>query len=871
MGKKGNSPGKVAKTAATATKALAKKKVQTTPRQTNKPANAKPQPPAKRTLKETPSASASPRHDKGRDKLERDWSTPTQSDINKMFSGPKKARTTLDAHDSVGSGSGSKHPTTDETPVPETAAAATSDPPTPTMPQTAEAEQSQDTHLQHPIGPAAAEKTPAEYDVQTSHTIAPTEPQPNTCESATKTRDNDIHFQAETANAEAAAAVAATPNDYTATAATHDDVANVMLQTSETARPQSAPMDTAEAWDAAQHSAAPTDDAKATDMRNNSTTSDSQTNHEASLVVDAIAAKTRRELRRKRVECLHQTLFSWPLNMVQTVAALSAHCAAATPTTETIDVDTHADSGCSENRQRLQHGTCKETLTLEYAQCLRSILSSLSMSTSFSGIDAPATALAMLSGGIVASTGEVVTAASLPKVRNTWAVEWASCAQEELLRHPFGPRCVFSDICDFWFSSVSDKLDTLSRERRCVEVLKTLMTSTVCTKRSGYCLRCEKICQVACEDIHLGGTPCTDFSARGTRDEMQGQTTWALMAWIAMRRDIQEPYWAQENVCEFPVSFLQEQLQDLYEVQSVVVDPATLGWPVTRRRQYVVGRHRQKTVPWNMRLDAFVSHFTHPPKCDTSGVVPPWDIFFVASDHELRDELNWAGSRPTSAAADAHNDSQSAFEQELERQFDLEDDNVFSNCLTYNEHRYKEKYESMSRNRCYSLSQNPQFGPNVCSWDHLNTILKNAGIIWSDYHNRWLCAGEALLAQGIPIYKRLSFGVCMSPWALEDSDASHSDEDNDNDTSSKAGVARVPPRAPTSRTSRTSKIGMAGNTMHTECVALILLFIISHGAMPLHQLRRHGIDQAVCAKTNRRSTSGLSSAMSSIARFVSGS
>ena len=71
-----------------------------------------------------------------------------------------------------------------------------------------------------------------------------------------------------------------------------------------------------------------------------------------------------------------------------------------------------------------------------------------------------------------------------------------------------------------------------------------------------------------------------------------------------------------------------------------------------------------------------------------------------------------------------------------------------------------------------------------------------------------------------------------------------------------------------SSVSRTAKIGMAGNAMHIQCIASVMLYVITHGAMPLSQLRSHGIHESLCHKYVPASY--LSSSLTAIASLVAG-
>ena len=71
-----------------------------------------------------------------------------------------------------------------------------------------------------------------------------------------------------------------------------------------------------------------------------------------------------------------------------------------------------------------------------------------------------------------------------------------------------------------------------------------------------------------------------------------------------------------------------------------------------------------------------------------------------------------------------------------------------------------------------------------------------------------------------------------------------------------------------SETSRTAKIGQAGNTMHSQCIGAVLLFVVTHGGMSLEQMRALGLHEGVC----RRYVPGsfLSAPLGAFARLVAG-
>ena len=108
---------------------------------------------------------------------------------------------------------------------------------------------------------------------------------------------------------------------------------------------------------------------------------------------------------------------------------------------------------------------------------LKKVMSNTTMSTSFSGVDTPATAMAMMSAGIHVELGLDCDAKTLADAvgPNLWAIEKFSKSQFELEKHPFGPKCIFGDINDFWQDSVRLRLDALKQSHLIQTVLKDLV------------------------------------------------------------------------------------------------------------------------------------------------------------------------------------------------------------------------------------------------------------------------------------------------------------------------------------------------------------------------------------------------------------
>lgn len=81
---------------------------------------------------------------------------------------------------------------------------------------------------------------------------------------------------------------------------------------------------------------------------------------------------------------------------------------------------------------------------------LRKRIAITTISTAFSGIDTPGTALEQLRCGIDKHLfGVVSDASTLPFCNHLHATEWSASAQDELKHHPCAPGCLFSNIEEF--------------------------------------------------------------------------------------------------------------------------------------------------------------------------------------------------------------------------------------------------------------------------------------------------------------------------------------------------------------------------------------------------------------------------------------
>ena len=226
--------------------------------------------------------------------------------------------------------------------------------------------------------------------------------------------------------------------------------------------------------------------------------------------------------------------------------------------------------------------------------------------------------------------------------------------------------------------------------------------------------------QVDPADVHLAGTPCTDFSTRGALQGLQGRTTAFLMCWIAQRLNLEDSYIIQENVVGFATELLQQTMGSMYHIDQAIFNPVDYGWGVARKRKYTIMRHKLKTGAFSQPLNAFSRIFVldPPPAPDH---VPMWDMYFVSGPRALREELLWACGRPNSSWQGQPQDLNPA---------DCSEHGVFWQVLTDTEKQFLEEYKSKTPGQMYQLNQNPSFTATTSENTHMFTIIKNAGLLW---------------------------------------------------------------------------------------------------------------------------------------------
>ncbi len=245
--------------------------------------------------------------------------------------------------------------------------------------------------------------------------------------------------------------------------------------------------------------------------------------------------------------------------------------------------------------------------------------------------------------------------------------------------------------------------------------------------------------QADSSDLHIAGTPCVDFSLRGNQLQELGPAFIVFLCWCAHRREQQEAVVVQENVTGFPIQLLIDLLGDIYDIQSACINPATLGFPSERIRQWVVMRHRTKTCGFSLSLDVFSKLFQAPLLFgafhELRNTMPGWSVYFqntLESVFYMFQELRWACSRRESSSdgiaalptLDQFNDAVLKIDHETISAW-------FYHALTPAEQEQIVEYRAILPNMAYSLNQKAGFSATASTWETLHTVIKNAGIIWN--------------------------------------------------------------------------------------------------------------------------------------------
>lgn len=94
----------------------------------------------------------------------------------------------------------------------------------------------------------------------------------------------------------------------------------------------------------------------------------------------------------------------------------------------------------------------------------------------------------------------------------------------------------------------------------------------------------------------VGGSACTDYSFFGNQQYGAGPTAIYLLIMLRIIAEYKPHLVLHENVLGFPLAMICDILQELYDFEEVVLQPDIAGWPIERRRKYMIGRLKMKLM-----------------------------------------------------------------------------------------------------------------------------------------------------------------------------------------------------------------------------------------------------------------------------------
>ena len=370
-----------------------------------------------------------------------------------------------------------------------------------------------------------------------------------------------------------------------------------------------------------------------------------------------------------------------------------------------------------------------------------------SLSTAFSGVGAAEVATKSFYAALQKRCPS--RCSGLAPTRISHQIDWDTDCQRELLAGG-GDACVFGDIMQFFRPELLTTIAALKeRPSLIMDVLGPAVKAGVAMKLDGACLRHGGQCVLREARRHVAGTSCTAHSKQGGQRGLNDATSIHLLAWMGLRRQLQEADIVQENVTSFPVSVLNHYLGDLYFIDHMKMGPEEFGWAILRDRQFVKLRHRVKIIAEISPMSRFVRRFHR--LCAFT-----WKDFFFLHEHKDWDkaenpiipdeavvELKWAQSRRKSLAADTSVTTTASR-------------GAYYGALTQVERDFDSGYEDRWPNCCRSLQQDPACHAMRSVGPYMHTMIRNLGIVWAPHVQRWLLPTEALVAMGFPTHPRNS-------------------------------------------------------------------------------------------------------------------
>ncbi|OLP73512.1 hypothetical protein AK812_SmicGene47227, partial [Symbiodinium microadriaticum] len=248
-----------------------------------------------------------------------------------------------------------------------------------------------------------------------------------------------------------------------------------------------------------------------------------------------------------------------------------------------------------------------------------------SLSTAYSGVRAPETAMSVMRYRLGLRLGREI---KCNHHSISHAIEWNPDAQAECLlsaQHEGG--CVFGNIADFFRSELKISVipQLLEKPAMALDVLQPLLRTNRLVQTSAPCLAHGRTCCLKTCNRHIAGTSCRPFSKRGAGLGCHDHEIIYFMAWLGLRLVLQEADVTQENVVGFPVDIIEQAVSSIYHIEVCELDAVQFGCACARRRQFIRLRHKHKVLEVISPLSRFATRFFRAVKFHWSEQLEPDD------------------------------------------------------------------------------------------------------------------------------------------------------------------------------------------------------------------------------------------------------
>ena len=266
----------------------------------------------------------------------------------------------------------------------------------------------------------------------------------------------------------------------------------------------------------------------------------------------------------------------------------------------------------------------------------------MTVSSAFSGIDAPAVGDSMLCARLAELTAEPVK-----EMKYLHACEIDPECQAELMRLPNPPEIIYGDLEDFFAPEVYKSINKRRLEGHDVtweDLLLTIKGGRAIVPE-GYAINHRRRIKIEHTELHRAGLTCHAWAGFGKHDGTSGKSMVHIASWFAIRRYTEDTIIIVEEAEKFNTKLLDDGLGDLYVIETCVLDPQLFGVPARRPRCWAICYHRGLVECVVGNIKNIIPLFCRQVRNIT------YRSFMIAGEmfpSELEMELQWSLSRKNS-------------------------------------------------------------------------------------------------------------------------------------------------------------------------------------------------------------------------------